>query len=182
VDNSTGDLITDHFGGPVTEDGISAEIGPVQGWVNTIGRTRREFPDLGRGDFRTPAVQIQQAQGHTVSYFRYQSHTVVDGKPALKGLPSTFGENDDVSTLIVHLYDNYSRVAVDLSYSIFPKYDAIARSVNLTNLGNGTIHINKLTSLSVDLQNDALDMLELQGEWSREAIRRRRKIDFGSQG
>jgi alpha-galactosidase len=107
---------------------------------------------------------------------------VVDGKPDLKGLPSTFGEDDDVSTLIVHLYDNYSRVAVDLSYSIFPKYDAIARSVNLTNMGNGTITINKLTSLSVDLQNDDMDMLQLQGEWSREAKRTRRKVDFGSQG
>ncbi|KAI9149965.1 alpha-galactosidase 2 [Paramyrothecium foliicola] len=182
VDNTTGDLITDHFGGSTTEDGIDAEIGPVQGWVTLLGRVRREFPDTGRGDFRTPAVQIRHGQGTTVNYFRYQSHTVVDGKPSLEGLPSTFGEEGDVSTLIVHMYDNYSSIAADLSYSIFPKYDAVVRSVNITNRGNGTIHINKLTSLSLDLQNDELDMLQIQGDWAREGMRHRRKVDYGSQG
>lgn len=182
VDNSTGDLITDHFGGPASENGIAAEIGPVQGWGNLINRVRREFPDLGRGDFRTPALQIRQSAGYTVSDFRYKSHDVVEGKPSLPGLPSTFGESGDVSTLVVHLYDNYSSVAADLTYSIFPKYDAIVRSVNITNQGNGTITLEKLASLSVDLPNDELEMLEIKGDWAREGMRVRRKVDFGTQG
>ena len=182
VDNATGDLISDHFGGPAPENGIAAEIGPIQGWGNAINRVRREFPDLGRGDFRTPALQIRQAQGHTVSDFRYQSHEVVEGKPGLPGLPSTFGESEDVSTLIVHMYDNYSSIAADLSYSIFPKYDAIVRSVNVTNKGNGTVTLERLASLSVDLPNEEYDMIEMKGDWSREGMRVRRKVDFGTQG
>ncbi|KAJ4152785.1 hypothetical protein LMH87_009305 [Akanthomyces muscarius] len=135
VDNTTGDLLGDHFGGLVPENGLMQPVGPVQGWVNVIGRQQREYPDLGRGDFRTPAFQIQQASGTTVSELKYQSHETVNGKPALKGLPSTFGSDDDVSTVVVHMYDNYSAVAVDLMYSIFPKYDAVVRSVKLTNKG-----------------------------------------------
>lgn len=182
VDNTTGDLITDHYGGPVAEDSISAEIGPVQGWVNLIGRVRREFPDAGRGDFRTPAVRIRQSAGYTVSDFQYQSHKVSTGKPALKGLPATFGNDGDVETLLVRMYDNYSSVAADLSYSIFPKYDAIVRSVSITNEGNGTITVEKLASMSMDLPYDDLDMLELRGDWAREGKRVRRTIDYGSQG
>ncbi|KAF4958780.1 hypothetical protein FGADI_2124 [Fusarium gaditjirri] len=182
VDNTTGDLINDHYGGPVAEDGITAEIGPIQGWVGLIGRVRREFPDHGRGDFRIPAFQLQQASGTTVTDFRYESHEVVEGKPGLPGLPSTFGEAGDVSTLVVRLYDNYSAIAVDLSYSIFPKYDAIVRSVNITNRGNATVDLRKVASWSVDLRQDNLDLIEIKGDWAREGMRVRRKVDFGTQG
>lgn len=80
------------------------------------------------------------------------------------------------------MYDNYSSVAADLTYSIFPKYDAIVRSVNITNKGKGNITIEKLTSLSVDLPYEELDMLELRGDWAREGKRLRRKVDYGTQG
>jgi alpha-galactosidase len=182
VDNITGDLINDHYGGPVAEDTITAEIGPVQGWVGLLGRVRREFPDHGRGDFRLPAFQIQQASGTTVTDFRYKSHELVEGKPSLHGLPSTFGDAGDVSTLVVHMYDNYSSIAADLTYSVFPKYDAIVRSVNITNKGNTTINLKKASSWSVDLQQENLDMIEIKGDWAREGMRVRRKVDFGTQG
>ncbi|KAM0347632.1 hypothetical protein ACHAPU_004645 [Fusarium lateritium] len=182
VDNTTGDLINDHYGGPVAEDTITAEIGPVQGWVGLLGRVRREYPDHGRGDFRLPAFQIQQASGTTVTDFRYKSHELVQGKPGLPGLPSTFGNSDDVSTLVVHMYDNYSSIAADLTYSIFPKYDAIVRSVNITNKGNSTINLKKVSSWSIDLQQENLDLIEIKGDWAREGMRVRRKVDFGTQG
>jgi alpha-galactosidase len=182
VDEATGDLISDHFGGPVTEDFVGPPLPEPQGWVGLPGRVRREFPDLGRGDFRTPAVQIRQSKGFTVSDLQYQSHDVVEGKPALAGLPPTFGEDDEVSTLIVHLYDNYSSIAADLSYSIFPKYDAIVRSVNITNKGDGDITIEKVASLSVDLPFQDLDMIEIKGDWNREGMRVRRKVEYGTQG
>lgn len=182
MDNDTGDLIGDHFGGAVTENGLLQPIEPIQGWVNLIGRQRREFPDLGRGDFRVPAVQIKQTAGYTVSEFQYKSHDTVKGKPALNGLPSTFGGDDDVSTLIVHMYDNYSSIAADLSYSVFPKYNAIVRSVNITNEGSGNITLDKLASFSVDLPYGDYDMIELQGDWYREAHRVRRKVEYGTQG
>ncbi|PHH80703.1 hypothetical protein CDD82_1558 [Ophiocordyceps australis] len=182
VDNTSGDLISDHFGASVDGDSIEAELDPIHGWVGMIGRVRREFPDQDRGDFRTPAVRIRQTQGYTVSSFRYQSHQVTTGKPSLQGLPSTFGTDDQASTLTIHLWDEYSSVAADLSYSVFPEYDAIVRSTAVTNKGNSTITIEKLHSLSVDLPHGDYDMLQLRGDWAREGVRVRRKVDFGSQG
>ncbi|KZL65985.1 alpha-galactosidase C (melibiase) [Colletotrichum tofieldiae] len=181
VDELTGDLHSDHFGGSATES--MAMLPPaVNGWVDMIGRVRREYPDLGRGDFRIPALQIRQSEGYTVSDLQYRSHRVTQGKPGLPGLPSTFGAEDEVSTLVVSLYDNYSSIAVDLSYSIFPKYDAIVRSVNITNEGQGNITIDKAASLSVDLPFEDMEMIELRGDWAREAMRIRRKVDYGTQG
>ncbi|KFY90950.1 hypothetical protein V498_05721, partial [Pseudogymnoascus sp. VKM F-4517 (FW-2822)] len=181
VDEVTGDLITDHFGGAATEDVELAEP-RVNGWVELAGRVRREYPDLGRGDFRVPALRIRQSEGYTVSDLQYKSHRVIEGKPGLPGLPAMFGDADDVSTLVVQMYDNYSSIAVDLSYSIFPKYDAIVRSVNVTNKGERNITIEKLASLSVDLPYDDLEMVELRGDWAREAAKVRRKVEYGTQG
>ncbi|OAQ58195.1 alpha-galactosidase C precursor [Pochonia chlamydosporia 170] len=180
IDNETGDVILDHFGGLVTENP------PVQtihngGW-STQAHLRREFPDLGRGDFRSPAVCIMQADGCTISDFKYQSHTVLEGKPSLSELPSTFGKEDEVATLIIHMFDNCSSVAADLVYSVFPKHDAIVRSIKITNKSEKNIIVDKLASICVDLPPGEYDMLELQGDWARECARVRREVDYGTQG
>lgn len=182
VDNSTGDLINDHFGGSVTGPIPHEIVSSIGGWTGELGRIRREFPDQGRGDFRSPAVRIRQSEGYTVSEFQYQSYEKKAGKPELAGLPSTFGDDDEVSTLVVHLYDKWSDVGADLTYSIFPKYDAITRSVSITNKGKGNITVEALASLSLDLPYEDLDMISLHGEWSREAHRERRKVETGLQG
>jgi alpha-galactosidase len=100
----------------------------------------------------------------------------------LPGLPATFGNEDDVTTIVIHLYDKYSTIAADLMYSVFPRYDAIVRSVTVTNKGGGAVVIEDLASLSVDLPFEDLDMIYLRGEWARETHRQRRKIDYGLQG
>jgi alpha-galactosidase len=182
VDNATGDLITDHFGGSVSGAIPPPPEPAVNGWVGMPGRVRREFPDQGRGDFRIPAIRIRQSEGYTVSELQYQSHTVSSGKAALPGLPATFGDEEDVTTLVVHLYDNYSSIAADLSYSVFPKYDAVVRSVNVTNQGEGNITLEALSSLSVDLPYEDLEMISLRGDWAREASRQRRSVEYGVQG
>lgn len=146
------------------------------------GRIRREFPDQGRGDFRIPAVRIRESAGYTISDLQYVSHEVIAGKNALPGLPATFGDAQDATTLVVHVYDNYSSVAADLSYSIFPKYDAIVRSVNVTNQGPGNITIEALASISIDFPYEDLDLVSLRGDWAREANVQRSKVQYGIQG
>lgn len=136
--------------------------------MDGLSNVRREFPDVGRSDFRLPAIHIKHADGNTVSAFHYQSHEITDGKPSLPGLPATYGEAGDVSTLIVHLYDNYSDVSAALSYSVFPKYNAVARSFQITNNGTQNISIERAASFSLDLPNLDLQMIELQGDWSHE--------------
>jgi alpha-galactosidase len=182
VDDNTGDLRSDHFGGSITGP-IPTDRGfEINRRAGLPDRVRREFPDQGRGDFRIPAIRIRQSEGYTVSALQYQSHTVVKGKPALHGLPATFGIEQDVTTIVIHLYDGYSAVAVDLTYSMFPKYDAIVRNVRVTNKGQGNVTIEALASLSVDFPCEELEMVCLQGDWAREAHRQRRKVEYGIQG
>ena len=83
--------------------------------VDGLGNLRREFPDVGRSDVRLPAIHISHADGNTVTALTYKSHEILEGKPGLPGLPATYGEDGDVSTIIVHLYDNISDVSAALS-------------------------------------------------------------------
>ena len=178
VDHATGDLVSDHFGGPA--DGFTSPAHMFEGgWSDGLTNTRREFPDIGRSDFRLPAIHIQHADGDTVSAFYYQSHEVIAGKPALPGLPATYGGDNDVTTLQVKLYDNYSDISATLSYSVFPTYNAIARSFQLTNEGSNEIVIERAASFSVDLPNLDLKLLELQGDWAHERNRNLRNVDYG---
>ena len=151
------------------------------GWASSQGHLRREFPEAGRSDFRIPAVQIKQAGGYVISDFRYQSCTILDGKPELEGLPSTFGSDEDVKTLVIRMYDSVSEVAADLSYSIFPKHDAIVRSAKITNEGSADVVIERL-STSFDLPYDKYEFLAQHGDWGRERTRLRRRVDPGVQG
>ena len=183
VDDASGDLISDHYGGLISESPITSVQHPMShgGWSKQ-NPIRREFPDLGRGDFRSPAIRIRHASGHTVSQFQYQSHTITQGKPPIDGLPSTRGTERQAQTLVIHLQDTASSVAVDLSYAVFPQHDAIARSVKVTNNGSDDIVVEKLASFSVDLPYGEYDMLGLRGEWGRECSKLRRRLDYGTQG
>ena len=173
-----GDLVSNHFGGVVDEFVDPPSINP-SGWVDGLGNLRREFPDIGRSDMRLPAIHISHADGNTVTAFTYQSHEIVEGKPEIPGLPATYGNDSDVSTIIVRLYDNVSDVAAALSYSMFPKYNAIARSFKITNNGTEEISIERAASFSVDLPNIELDMIELQGDWSHEMNKVKRPVQYG---
>ncbi|KAJ4016189.1 Alpha-glucosidase 2 [Fusarium irregulare] len=181
VDSETGDLLLDHFGAPVTEDPIAQIKSNGGGW-STQAHLRREFPDLGRGDFRTPAVHIKHAKGFTVCDFKFKSHSVIKGKPSLEKLPCTFGAEEDVETLVVALQDEHSSVAAELSYSVFPRLDAIVRNVRVVNNSDDVIVVEKLASFCVDFPNEEYEMLQLQGEWTRECNRTRRKVEYGTQG
>jgi alpha-galactosidase len=190
VDRSSGDLVADHFGGSISDFTPPAQPWDA-GWNAELANDRREFPDFGRSDPRLPAIHIEHADGDTVSAFRYQSHNITQGKPSLPGLPATYGGAGNVTTLIVQLYDNVSDVSAALSYSVFPEYNAIARSFTITNhassngSSNGTnqasgpLTIQRAASFSTDFPNIDLEMIEPYGDWSHEFNVARRKVDYG---
>ncbi|KAI8634051.1 glycoside hydrolase family 36 protein [Xylariaceae sp. FL1651] len=181
VDPLTLDLVHDHWGAYAAEP-VPQWNGQTNGWGSFLTYSRREFPDSGRGDFRTPAIHIQHPSGDTVSAFSYTGYDVSAGKPELPGLPATYGADGDVSTIIVHLYDNYSAISADLYYSIFPRYNAIARSFRVTNKGNQSAAILRASSWSIDTANEELDLLDLHGDWAAEARINRRSVGYGEQG
>jgi alpha-galactosidase len=127
-------------------------------------------------------VVIKHDNDCTIHDFKYKSHSVINGKPSLQGLPCTFGDDEKVQTLVVHLVDNASSIEADISYSIFPEHDAIVRSVKITNKGDKVISVEKLASFSVDFPCGDYDMVGLRGDWGRERNQFRRRVDYGSQG
>jgi alpha-galactosidase len=129
-----------------------------------------------------PAIHIQHEAGDTVSAFAYTGYQVKAGKSGLPGLPATYGDEEDVSTLIVHLYDDHSDIAADLYYSIFPKHNAIARSFRVTNKGKKSVAVLRASSWSIDAPNEELDLIDLHGDWAAEAHLNRRPVGHGEQG
>lgn len=184
--SESGDLIHTHFGGsshspappvPQIYDG-----GWIYGSPEYSGKAQREFPDLGNGDFRQPAIRIRHDHGTTITSFKYQSHEIVGGKPGIDGLPCTFGDSSAVSTLLVELVDEIAQIECTLSYSIFPALNAIARSVSIRNSSGKDVVVEAVSSFSVDFPASDRDMIGLSGDWGREGQLFRRPIHPGLQG
>ncbi len=128
-----------------------------------------EYPFYGTGDFRQPAFQVQTADGYRLTEPKYQAHRIIKGKPALVGLPSTYVENDDeAETLIIDMYDPLIRLKVELTYTAFEKYNAIARSVKFINESDAKVKLMRALSFSIDFMKCDYDMLQLSGSWGRE--------------
>ncbi|WP_379134833.1 alpha-galactosidase [Paenibacillus sp. sgz500958] len=143
----------------------------------------QEYPSYGVGDFRHPAYQIQDGQGHTASEAIYDTHRIYKGKPSLEGLPSTYIEQEsEAETLELELVDQAIGLRIILSYTVFEHLNAITRSVRFINEGSNTLNLLRGLSMSVDFQGSDYDLLHLSGSWARERYMERRALASGMQG
>jgi alpha-galactosidase len=141
----------------------------------------QDFPSFGSGDFRAPAVQVQQEDGSTITELLYRSHRILQGKPRLEGLPSLYAENDqEAETLQVTLVDELIGLEAVLSYTTFHGLDAIVRSVRLRNNGGKPLRVLRLLSASHDFPRADLEMLHLSGAWARECHLFRKTLTPGT--
>ncbi|MBO9596215.1 MAG: alpha-galactosidase [Cohnella sp.] len=141
----------------------------------------QEYPAYGASDFRHPAYQAQLADGTTITELVYASHRIIDGKPALEGLPATYVEDDsEAQTLEITLRDDYAGLEAVLSYTVFASHDAIARSVKFTNASVKPIRLLRALSASVDFKHDRFELLQLSGAWARERDVHRRRLTPGT--
>jgi alpha-galactosidase len=142
----------------------------------------QEYPAYGSGDFRSPAYQVQLANGSTVSEFIYISHHIRSGKPSLEGLPAIYTEEDgEAETLEIVLEDTVAGLQLLLSYTVFRDNNAITRSVKLINKGSESVRVLRLLSASVDFAQADYDLLHLSGAWARERHISRNPIAPGIQ-
>ncbi|MBS1372176.1 MAG: alpha-galactosidase [Lentisphaeria bacterium] len=137
----------------------------------------QEFGTNGVGDFHAPSAIVRQENGHTVTDFKYRSHRIYKGKPALEGLPATFGSDDDVDTLELSLYDAASDVEFILFYSAFRRFNAIARSVKVVNHSKESVRLEKISSASLDFTDGRFDLIHLPGAWGRERAVERHPVN-----
>ena len=72
----------------------------------------------------------------------------------MKVSPATYVESEDeAQTLEITLLDKVKNVEVVLSYSVFDKFDAIARSVKVVNKSDDTVKIQRVLSANVDFKD-----------------------------
>jgi len=161
-----------HFGAALAAGRPYAQLGPdpFNGFSNHLDDpVALEYPTPGSGDFRAPALVVEQADGSTPLELAYRSHHVHPGKGGLTGLPSTYAEHDEeADSLDVVLADDRSGVLVELAYTVFRDLPAIARSARITNAGEAPVTVRCAMSACLDLPDCDWQLLHLSGAWARE--------------
>jgi len=140
-----------------------------------------EFSTHGVGDFRESCLSVRTKTGHTACSLSYVSHEIYKGKPLLEGLPATFGKDMDCTTLELLCEDKTLQLHIILVYTVFEALDAITRSVRAINASPDTLHLTKVLSACLDMDNRDFDMITLFGSWSKERMINRRRITDGKQ-
>lgn len=165
-----------HYGGPI-QDPANVPIHHIrtqrenssvfQGREHlNLSGFAQEFPTFGTSDYRYPAAHARNGDGNTVFTLLYQSHRIVEQKPALSALPSARGGGSE--TLIVTLFDSLHRLSVDLIYTIYADYGVLIRSARFRNEGEQAIDLLHVFSSAIDLPPSDYEILHLQGSWARE--------------
>ena len=140
-----------------------------------------EYPAGGLGDYRESCINIRNEDGSMGAEFLYESHWITKGKPALEGLPASFGKEDEVETLALVCRDRILGVRITLLYSVFEKEDVITRSVKAENCADQHLKLEKVYSACLDLDNEGFELLTLHGSWARERQIQRRELAYGKQ-
>jgi alpha-galactosidase len=161
-----------HAGAPLASGLSYAHLGPenFEGFANRVGEpVGLELPTPSSGDARPPALVVQHPDGSAVLDLRYVRHRIVDGKPALVGLPSVYVEHpDEAQTLEVTLADTISGLEVDLRLTIFADLPVVSRSVVVRNSGPAALLVRTAMSGILDLPDHGWRLLTLSGTWARE--------------
>lgn len=148
--------------------------------IEMMDRFFFEYSTYGVGDFRDSCLRVRDEQGHRVCELRYDSYEIVDGKPGIGGLPSTFaGEGEKAQTLIITLKDEVLGLKVFLKYSVFQDSDAIIRRVSVVNEGSEKLYLEKALSACLDMDFEAYELITLHGSWGRERHIQTGKVPIG---
>ena len=146
----------------------------------TLENLKLEWSGYGKGDLREAPLEITFSDGTSTLDFIYDSHTIQKGKNAYEGLPSSYGNEDQVSTLILTLKERYHEVFVKLFYHVYESSDIISRSVVVINNEDSEITLNKLMSFQLDLDHHHYESIHFNGAWAREMSKVTQEIVSGS--
>lgn len=135
----------------------------------SLEHLKQEYPSFGSGDMRYPAYELERENGSRITYFKYKSHSVYKGKPALKDLPAVYTESEEeASTLELHLEDEVIHTELILRYTLFEELPVITRSAAFLHHGTEALRLTRAMSLNLDLPDSRYDMVDLAGASLRE--------------
>lgn len=142
----------------------------------------QEYPAANAGDFRECCLGVRTARGEVDCLPAYQGYTVFPGKPALEGLPATFGGAEDCETLCIRLRDAETGIEAELLYTVFSSLDVITRSARITNIGSEPVLLERALSACLSLPYEGQQLITLPGAWARERAVQRQELAIGEQG
>jgi alpha-galactosidase len=176
-----------HAGVPLAVGPSYRHLGPAtfEGYDNRVSEpVGLAVPVPGVGDFRVPALVVENPDGSTVLDLRYREHRIIAGKPPLPGLlPATYVEDPvEADTLEIDLADAPTGVVVTLSLSMFRDWPVVARSMRIANGGAARVSVRCAMSATLDLPDAAWTLQTLSGTWARERDVVERPLVPGRQG
>ena len=146
----------------------------------SLEHIRQEYPVYGTTDYRHPAIELLQKNGSRISEFKYTGYEITMGKPKLQGLPAIYAESEEEAvSLRIYLKDSLTGIILELLYTIFSEYGAIARSVCIKNAGKMPLHLLTAMSLNLDLPDKDYIWMQLSGAWARERHVKVRALEQG---
>jgi len=123
----------------------------------------QEFPTQGTGDFRSPACELETADGRYGCDLKFDSYTITEGKYSLPGLPAVYAGKEEAQTLKIVLRDPAVPVRVELYYGVLPDLDIITRAACIVNEGKERIWLNRALSASIDIASGDYDLVSFWG-------------------
>lgn len=133
-----------------------------------------EMSSQGKGDIREPFIEIEYPDGSRTSDFIYKGYEIINGKPELDTLPSSYcdeNQADEAITLKITLVDRHYPAELELFYYVYEKENVICRSSRLINNGDDSIEVKRLMSLMLDIDGAGYIMSTFNGAWAREMNR-----------
>jgi alpha-galactosidase len=109
----------------------------------------QEYPVLGTGDYRSPALITELENGSRTCELRFAEVRQLKGKKKPEGLPGVRG-NTETEGLEIILKDKASGLSVHLIYYVFEEQDVITRSTLIVNEGKAAVTLVKAASMSID--------------------------------
>ena len=128
----------------------------------------QEYTGCNTGDFRLCCLAVRDEAGALGAEFIYDSHRVEKGKYALEGLPAAHDEEDEAETLVILLKDPVSGLELELLYGVFARQDIITRAARLRNAGTGSLRMEKVASVCLDLPFGQWDVIHFHGRHAME--------------
>jgi alpha-galactosidase len=141
----------------------------------------QEYPSRLTGDFRSPAIDLKNADGSYGCDLRYKSHEIREGKYGLRGLPAVYADAKEAQTLDIVMEDTASKLEVHLLYGVLPEFDVITRSVKVVNREDGEVRLRKIQSACLDFVSGSYDLITFYGRHAMERNYQRTPVAHSAQ-
>ncbi|MGI6432376.1 MAG: alpha-galactosidase [Sphaerochaetaceae bacterium] len=139
-----------------------------------------EYSTYGKGDYREPSILFSYNQGDRISDFTFKEYRLLKGKPrSFSGLPESYGDKEECSTLIVVLQEKTLPIRIELSYTTFDSCNVIVRKSAIINETGKDIELLRLGSLQLDLPDADYNLITFDGSWGKERQRTTGKLRPG---